>query len=111
MKSKIYFYNEQVKEQIASLPKCLKARCLALLDRMRLVGANLGAPHTESLGNGLFELRVKAPEGIARAFFCTLIKQEIVILHCFIKKTQKIPKKELDLAKARLKEVKSDEKR
>ena len=107
----IYFYNEQVKEQIATLPKCLKARCLALLDRMRSDGANLGSPHTESIGDGLFELRVKAQEGIARAFFCTLVDKKIVILHSFIKKTQKTPKKELDLAKWRLKEVKKDDKR
>lgn len=107
-KSKILFYNEQVRDSIANLPKLLKARCIALLDRMENHGPNLGPPHTESIGEGLFELRIKAQEGIARVFFCTLVGQKIVLLHSFIKKTQKIPKKDLDIAKERLKEVKKD---
>ena len=69
-------------------------------------GANLGMPHTESLNDGLFELRVKGKEGIARVFYCTLAGQRIIMLHGFIKKSQKIPPKELKLARERLAEVK-----
>lgn len=66
-------------------------------------GSNLGLPHTDAFGGGLFELRLKGAEGIARIFFCTMIGQEIVMLHSFIKKTQKTPEKELNLAKQRMK--------
>jgi len=66
--------------------------------------ANLGLPHTDSFGGGLFELRLKGSEGIARVFFCTMVEREIMMLHGFIKKTQKTPEKELKIAKARLKE-------
>ena len=69
-------------------------------------GADLGMPHTEALGKGLFELRVKGKEGMARVFYCTKIGKKIHMLHCIIKKTQKIPKRELGLARKRLKEVK-----
>ena len=62
-------------------------------------------PHTKSLGEGLFEIRAKADEGIGRAFFCTLIGRRIVILHGFVKKTEKTPKRELAIARDRLKEV------
>ena len=108
MDYKIIYYNEQVRQQVDDLPQRLKARYIFLTDVMKVQGANLGIPHTEALGDGLFELRMKAQEGIARAFFCTLIKKRIVILQCFIKKTQKTPKKELDLARKRLKEVKQN---
>ena len=47
----------------------------------------------------------KGPEGISRSLFCTIKDQEIVILHTFIKKTRKIPKKHMDLARKRMNEV------
>jgi phage-related protein len=69
-------------------------------------GPNLGLPHTDAFGGGLFELRLKGVEGIARVFFCTMVGQEIVMLHSFIKKSAKTPAKELLLAKQRMKELK-----
>ena len=57
--------------------------------------------------DGLFELRCKGPEGIGRAFYCTQVGRELVILHSIIKKTQATPAKDLELARKRQKEVKS----
>ena len=55
---------------------------------------------------GLYEVRSNISDGrIARVFF-VLIGSKMVLLHGFVKKTQKTPDKELDLAKARMKEVK-----
>ena len=82
---------------------------LKLLELMELHGANLGAPHTAPMGGGLFEVRAKAKEGIGRALFCYMKHERIYILHAFIKKTQKTPLRDLDLAKARLKEVSQHE--
>lgn len=65
--------------------------------------------HTKAMGNGLFELRAKAKEGIGRGFFCYMEGECIMVLHAFVKKDQKTPKKELELAKARLQEVKKHE--
>jgi len=58
------------------------------------------------MGEGLFELRLKAAEGIARIFYCTMIGRRIGMLHQFIKKTDKTPPKELAIARRRLKEIK-----
>ena len=58
------------------------------------------------MGKGLFELRCKGSEGIGRAFYCTLVGKEIVILHSFIKKTQETPLADLAVARKRPKEVK-----
>ena len=58
------------------------------------------------LGNGLFEFRAKGKEGVARSIFVSTSGKKIVILHSVIKKSLKIPKKDLDLAKKRAKELK-----
>jgi phage-related protein len=57
------------------------------------------------MGGGLFELRIKAAEGIARVFYCTVVDRRIVVLHQFVKKSEKTPPKELETARRRMKEV------
>jgi len=78
------------------------------LELIEELGSHLGKPHTAPLGKGLFEIRAKGKEGISRSFFCTLHKKEVVILHSIIKMTLKAPKKDLDLAIKRMKEVKNE---
>jgi phage-related protein len=102
----IRYYSPDVLEQIFDLPISLQARYIALTQRMIEYGPHLGLLHTDSFGGGLFELRLKGIEGIARVFFCTVVEREIVMLHSFIKKSQKTPDKELRLAKLRMREVK-----
>jgi len=102
----ITYYSQEVQDEIVSLPVTLQARDIALTNRMLEYGPHLGLPHTDAFGGGLFELRLKGVEGIARVFFCTMVGQEIVMLHSFIKKTQKTPERELKIAKQRMKELK-----
>jgi phage-related protein len=99
------YFNASVEAEFDAWPVGLRARYRALTIRMETFGPNLGMPHTRALGDGLFEIRAKADEGIGRAFFCTLIGRKIVILHGFIKKKDKTPKRELDIARSRQKEV------
>ena len=105
MEWSIEYYSPQVEESILGLPEGLLSRYFRLTDLMIEFGANLGMPHTKPIENGLFELRVKSKEGIARVFFCTKVGKRIIMLHVFIKKTQKIPKKELVIANKRMLEV------
>ncbi len=76
---------------------------------MQINGPDLGLPFTKAMGKGLFEIRAKAQEGIARSMFCTTSGNTVVVLHVFLKKTQATPKKELDLAIKRMKEVKNND--
>lgn len=101
----ITYYSEDVQEEILSLPDTLAARYIVLTRRMVALGPNLGEPHTKAFGDGLFELRLKGTEGIARVFFCTLIGRRIVMLHSFIKKSNKTPQRELEIARGRSNEV------
>jgi len=90
------------------LPDTLAARYVVLTRRMQAIGPNLGEPHTKAMGDGLFELRLKGAEGIARVFYCTLIGKRIVMLHGFVKKSDRTPLRELDVARSRLKEIKDE---
>ena len=90
----VTFFNDRVEAEIR------------YAERMELFGPDLGMPHTRAMGSGLFELRIKAAEGIARVFYCTVVDRRIVILHQFVKKSEKTPLKELEIARRRMKEVK-----
>ena len=103
----ITYYNDSVQEEILAMPSGFLGRYLRYTDRMEVYGPDLGMPHTRAMGDGLFELRLKAAEGIARVFYCTIVGREIVILHQFIKKTDKTPSRELETARRRMKEFKN----
>jgi len=97
-----------VQEQILLLPDTLAARYIVLTRRMVVLGPNLGEPHTKAFGDGLFELRLKGAEGIARVFYCTLIGRRIVMLHSFVKKSARTPVRDREIAESRLKEIKRE---
>lgn len=105
----VTFCNEKVENQTLTLPAGILANLLHVLELVQEFGPSLGRPHTAPLGKGLFEIRAKGPEGISRSLFCTVKGQEIVVLHTFIKKTQKVPKKHMDLARKRMKDVTSND--
>ncbi|EHK6027579.1 type II toxin-antitoxin system RelE/ParE family toxin [Vibrio parahaemolyticus] len=104
MSWKVEFY-DGVEDAILDMPPKLQARMLKLLELIEKHGANLGEPHTKSMGDGLFEIRAKAQEGIGRGLFCYLDGKKISVLHVFVKKSQKTPQKDIKLAKERMKEV------
>ena len=68
------------------------------LDRVR-------EPHIKHLQGPLWEMRMKGKDGISRAIYVTATGQRVVVVRVFVKKTQKIPKREVDLALKRAKEV------
>lgn len=102
----ITYYSEAVQNDILALPDTLAARYIILTRRMIVLGPNLGTPHNEAFGHGLFELRLKGAEGIARVFFCMLVGKRIVMLNSFVKKSEKTPLRDREIAEARMKEVK-----
>ena len=105
----ITYFDEKVEREILRLPATLLARYIRLTDVMTEFGPNLGMPHTRAMGDGLFELRLRGRDGIARVFFCTMVRSRIVMLHVFIKKSQRTPAKDSLIARRRLKEVSSDD--
>ncbi|WP_240911917.1 MULTISPECIES: type II toxin-antitoxin system RelE/ParE family toxin [Vibrio] len=84
----VEFY-DGVEQSILEMPVKIQARMFRLLELIEEHGANLGEPHTKSIGDGLFEIRAKAQEGIGRGLFCYLDGKNIKVLHAFVKKAQK----------------------
>lgn len=109
MSWKIEYPYEDVEQFILELPSGLAARYIHLTELMIEFGSNLGMPHTKSISGGLFELRIKGQEGIARVFYCTRAGKRVAMLHGYIKKSQKTPRNELRRAESRLLEVKKNE--
>ena len=108
MDFRIEYFSEAVQGEILALPDTLAARYIVLTRRMEALGPNLGEPHTKAFGHGLFELRLKGAEGIARVFYCTVVGKRIVMLHSFVKKTNKTPQSDLIIAISRMKVVKRE---
>ena len=106
MEWEIEYYSEDLQRAIMAFPPGIQARYIHLTQRMLAFGPNLGMPHSRAMGQGLFELRLKSKEGIARVFYCHLAGQRIIVLHAFVKKSEKTPANELKVARDRLKEVK-----
>ena len=106
MSWKITFFNQKVEVDTLSFPAGILANLLHVLEMIEEFGPTIGKPYTAPMGGGLFEIRAKGKEGIGRALFCLEKDKEIIILHSFIKKTQKTPKREIDKARRRMKELK-----
>lgn len=101
----IEYYSEDVRLEIAAMPFGIRAAYVRLTEMLQEFGLDLRMPHSRAMGGGLFELRPRGKEGVARVFYCTMVGRRIVVLHSFIKKTQETPKRELDVARKRQKEV------
>jgi phage-related protein len=107
----ISYYNESARQAIDAWPVGSRAIYARITERMKVFGPNLGMPYTRAMGEGLFEIRAKGREGVGRAFFCTIVGQEIMVLHAFIKKTARTPRRELEIARRRLREVRRENSR
>ena len=96
-----------VDAEIAALPKDMQAAFLRLAERIEAVGLErIGHPHVKHLQDKLWEMRFSGRDGIARAIYVTAIGRRIIVVHAFVKKSQKTPKAALDLAERRAKEIK-----
>ena len=67
---------------------------------------NVKEPHVRHVRGQLWEIRLKGKAGIARVLYVTAKEQRVVIVRAFIKKTEKTPTAEIDLALQRAKELK-----
>ncbi len=67
----------------------------------------MGEPHVKHIAGRLWEMRMKGKGGISRALYVTAQGQRVIILRVFIKKTEKTPRREIDLALSRAKLIKA----
>jgi len=77
----VTFFNDRVEAEILALAPGFVARFIRYAERMELFGPDLGMPHTRAMGGGLFELRIKAAEGMRG---CSTARSSTVALSFFI---------------------------
>ncbi|WP_296956088.1 type II toxin-antitoxin system RelE/ParE family toxin [uncultured Dialister sp.] len=100
---KIIFYKRTdgsapVEEFLDSLDVKMRKKAVDSLCILKEFGNRLREPHSKPVGDGLFELRIRFSNDIARIFYFFIIGNQIILTNGFIKKTQKTPKSELLLA-------------
>ena len=98
--------NTTVDEELAALPADMRARFVRIAELIESVGLErFHEPHVKHLEGPLWEIRMKGRDGIARALYVTAHEKRVVVVRVFMKKTQKTPRREIQLALKRIKEI------
>ena len=97
---KIQLFDKSIEQFILSLDKSTVAKTLRTIDLLEEFGHKLGMPHSKKIDKNLFELRIRGKQEVR--IFYGFHKNSIILLHGFIKKSQKIPEREIFTASQRL---------
>ena len=93
-----------VKEFLDERPHA-KAKAFRIFQHIKEYGLTTAIPHIKKLtGTPLWEIRILGEDSI-RIFYVTKMEKQILLLHAFVKKTNKTPLKEIDIALSRIPEV------
>lgn len=96
-----------VDDEIARWPADLRARLVRVAALIEEVGLEqLPGGTIKHVEGRLWELRLTTKSGISKAIYVTTSGKRLVIVHAYVKKTEKLPKRHLELARQRAKEVK-----
>lgn len=100
------FLNAEVKAELDALPADMRASFERIVQLVQAFGLErVHEPYIKHIEGRIWEMRLRGREGIARALYVTAIGRRVVILRAFVKKTQKTPRREIELARQRAKEV------
>ena len=98
--------DEVVAAEVDALPADMRARLARIARLIEEQGLErVGEPHVKHLEGRLWEMRLKGRSGISRALYVTVVGQRVVIVRVFVKKTEKTPRREIDLALVRAKAI------
>jgi phage-related protein len=95
-----------VRAELDALPSDMRARLARLVNLIQEIGLDALPPDSvKHLEGKLWELRLSGRDGISRVIYITASGQRVVILRAFVKKSQKTPQRELEIARQRAKEI------
>ena len=98
--------SDDVRRELEVLPKDIIASFLRISRLIESEGLErIHEPYVKHLEGALWEMRMKGRDGIARAAYVTAIGRRVVVVRVFPKKTQKTPRREIELSLRRAKEV------
>ena len=92
---------QPVAEFLDSLDAKMAAKLVGMMELLEEKGTELRMPYSEHIEDGIFELRCKLGSNITRALYFFYVNRRIIVTNGFVKKTQKTPAKEIQLAKKR----------
>ena len=99
-------FDAAVAAEIEALPGDMKAKFLRIVTMIQTHGLErMREPYVKHLEDRLWEMRMTGRDGISRAIYVTAAGRRVVVVRVFIKKTQKTPPRELEIARQRAKEV------
>ena len=99
--------DERVRDELEALPLDMKARFRRIVELIQGYGLErVREPHVGHVEGRLWEMRMKGKAGISRAIYVTSTGRRVVVVRVFIKKSQKTPRREIDMALERAKQVK-----
>lgn len=102
----VEFLDEDVRDQLSAMPADIRASFGRIVSLIRSHGLErVREPYVRHLEGPLWEMRMKGKDGIARAAYVTAVGRRMVIVHVFPKKTRKTPRREIETALRRAKEV------
>ncbi len=109
MKWTIDFYRSKngncpVEKYLLGLPPQNRNTILEAMEYLETFGIDLREPYVKYLSNKIYELRAKDQNGIYRVLYFSTEGRRFIMLHGFTKKTQKTPRKEIEIAIKRKKE-------
>jgi phage-related protein len=100
------FASAEVKAELEALPIDMRAHFERIVQLVHTVGLErVHEPYIKHIEDRLWEMRLRGRSGIARALYITAVGRRVVILRVFVKKTQKTPRREIELARQRAREV------
>jgi len=96
----------RVLDELEALPADMRARFRRIVELIQGYGLEkVGEPHVKHLEGPLWEMRLKGRDGISRAIYVTASGRRVVVVRVFVKKTQKTPRREIELVLERAREV------
>jgi phage-related protein len=102
----VVFVNETAQAEVDALPDDMQTRFARISDLIRDLGLlAMREPYVKHLDGKLWEMRLKGEDGIARSIYVAAAGQRAVVLRTFVKKTEKTPRREIEIAFARMKEI------
>jgi phage-related protein len=96
----IKFFDQSIEDLIGSLERITHAKTLRILDLLEKYGSKLSLPYSKKIGRRLFELRIRGKNEVRIIY--TFYKNQVVLLHAFIKKSRRITKRDLDSGNKKL---------
>ena len=92
--------------ELNALPADMRARFSRIVGLIEAHGLErVREPHVKHLEGSLWEMRISGRDGIARAIYTTAFGRRVIVLRVFAKKTQQTPRREIEIAHSRAKEV------